>query len=497
MRPAKLIVAVFVGFVCAVSVFTAAAGLTGSLPAALGICAAVTAILVLTVLRRELTAVDEKAAGRGLLVLSGAATVLAIAQLGRLTVFTVVPTRDDFAAVPWSSFSRHHYCGTAYFEAGRLVRAETNVYDNVLYDRPDSVPTAPRKPRTIDGFNVDVYEYPPPFLVLPRLLMRGAPDLVRFRMLWFGLSSASLLAAMLVVAAALRPAPATRAVLLMPLVWAALPTIGGLQMGNFQVMALAASMAGMAMFSRRHDAAGGLLLGFAVIGKVFPGLLLLYLAARRAWRPVLATCTGSLLIVLFALWDVGLAPFAAFVHHLPRLLSGEAFSALRNPAAVANNLSIPGLVFKLRFFGLPELGFGAAKLAGWIYTLFLVAVTVLLARRERGGPVAWMTVLVLATLRSPFLPASYASVAPLWLLTLLVAQDEVRRRALAWTGLAWLGLEFVWPIDWPLDPRVVSAINLVPMAITVALAVLGVLSDAGSAATRATEKWPAPTPTIG
>ena len=126
--------------------------------------------MVSLALRRRLAALDEQAAGRGLLVLSGVATVLAIFQLVRLTVFTVAPTRDDFAAVPWSSFSRHHYCGTAYFVAGGVAREVTNVYDNALYDHPDSVATAQRKPRTIDGFNVDVYEYPPPFLLLPRIV---------------------------------------------------------------------------------------------------------------------------------------------------------------------------------------------------------------------------------------------------------------------------------------------------------------------------------------
>ncbi len=176
--------------------------------------------------------------------------------------------------MPWSTFSRHHYCATAYFVAGVAAREVTNVYDNALYDRPDSVASAQRKPRTIDGFNVDVYEYPPPFLLLPRVLMRVAPEFTRFRMVWFGLSSASLLVAMLLVAAALPRAQATRAVLLMPLVWASLSTIGGLQMGNFQVMTLAISMAAMALFSRRQHAAGGALLGFAVAGKLFPGMLL-------------------------------------------------------------------------------------------------------------------------------------------------------------------------------------------------------------------------------
>jgi hypothetical protein len=496
MSPAKVIVAVFVGFVCAVSVFTAAAGLTGSLPAALAISATITTLVALE-LRRRLSALDEQGAHRPLLVLSGAATVLAIFQLVRLTVFTVAPTRDDFAAVPWSTFSRHHYCASAYFVAGGVARGATNVYDNALYDHPDSVATAQRKPRTIQGFNVDVYEYPPPFLVLPRLLMRVAPDFMRFRMVWFGLSSASLLVAMLLAAGAMPRGQATRAVLLMPLVWAGLATIGGLQMGNFQVMTLAISMAGMAMLSRRHDAAGGALLGFAVVGKLFPGMLLLYLAARRAWRPVVATGIGGMLIVLLALWDMGLAPFAAFVHHLPRLLGGEAFAAFRNPAAVAANLSIPGLVFKLRFFGFPDMGFGGAKVVGWVYTVVAVAVTFLLARRGRGGPVAWITVLVVATLRSPFLPTAYAAVAPLWLLTLLAAENVMRPRVLAWIGLAWLTLEFVWPVDWPLDPRVASAINVLPMATILALIVVAVRSDIGSAEPRATTDFPAPIPARG
>lgn len=496
MRPASVLVAVFVGFVLAISVLTASAGLTGSVLAALAISAALTTAVALRA-RPLLAAMDERAAGRGLLVLSGVATVLAILQLLRLTIFTVAPAREDFAAVPWSTFSRHHCCATAYFVAGAAAREVTNVYDNALYDQPDSVATAQRRARTIDGFNVDVYEYPPPFLLLPRALMRVAPEFTRFRMVWFGLSSASLLVAMLLVAAGLSRPQATRAVLLMPLVWASLSTIGGLQMGNFQVMTLAISMGAMALFSRRQHAAGGALLGFAVAGKLFPGMLLLYLAARRAWRPVVATCVGGMLIVLLAVWDVGLAPFSAFLHHLPRLLGGEAFAAFRNPAAVAANLSIPGLVFKLRFFGLPEVGFGGAKLVGWIYTVIAVAATVLLARRGRGGALAWGTVLVLATLRSPFLPVGYAGVAPLWLLTLLGAVNVVRGRALVWIGIAWLAFEIVWPVDWPLDPRIASMINLVPMAAMLSLVVVAVRSDLGAGELRARTEDTAPTPAVG
>lgn len=483
MRAAKLTVAVFVGFICFISVLTVAAGVTGSLAAALAISAATTALLALR-FRRRVAALDEAAAGRGLLVLSGVATVAAILQLVRLTVFTVAPTRDHFALVPSSSFSRQHYCGTAYFVAGGVAREAPNVYDNAIYDRPDSVVTAQRKPRTIDGFNVDVYEYPPPFLLLPRLVIKVAPDFLRFRMVWFGVNAASLLLALLITAAALPRAQATRAVLLMPLVWSGMTTISGLQMGNFQVMTLAISMAAMALFSRRHDAAGGALLGFAVASKLFPGMLVLYLAARRAWRPVIATGLGGLLFAVLALWDMGLSPFAAFVHHLPRLLGGEAFAAFRNPMAVAANLSIPGLVFKLRLFGAPDMGFAGAKVVGWIYTVIAVGVTLLLARRGRGGPIAWMTVLIVATLRSPFLPNAYALIAPLWLLTLLGAENAVRSRTLVWTVLAWVTFEAIWPVDWPLDPRIAAAISFVPMATMLALVVVAVRREIGSASAR-------------
>jgi hypothetical protein len=46
----------------------------------------------------------------------------------------------------------------------------TNVYDTALYNAPDDDPTRMRKPKTLGPFNVDVYEYPPPFLAVPRSL---------------------------------------------------------------------------------------------------------------------------------------------------------------------------------------------------------------------------------------------------------------------------------------------------------------------------------------
>ena len=90
---------------------------------------------------------------------------------------------------------------------------------------------------------------------------------------------------------------------------------------------------------------------------------------------------------------------------MPKLLSGEAFPAFRNPAAIAIDESIPGLVFKLKLFGVPYMGFAASRALGWIYTVVALALTARLALQPVAAarePLAWLTILILATMRSPF-----------------------------------------------------------------------------------------------
>lgn len=70
-------------------------------------------------------------------------------------------------------------------------------------------------------------------------------------------------------------------------------------------------------------------------------------------------------------------------------------------------MSVPGIVFKLGLYGVPGLSFGAAKIVGWAYTAIVIGATVHLARRPLAHayePLAWLAILVLATLRSPLLP---------------------------------------------------------------------------------------------
>jgi hypothetical protein len=358
--------------------------------------------------------------------------------------------------------------------AGQALLTTPNIYDEALSSMPGDA-TAKRIPRTLGPFNIDLYEYPPPFLLLPRALGLVAPDFPRLRLVWFGMSAGVLLLAMMAVARLLGPVAGTRALLLAPLVWAGFPVLNTLQKGNVQLLVIAISMCAMALFERRRWAAGGALLGYATVSKLYPGMLVAYLLARRQWRAAAWTAAFSGVMVLLSLLDGGLAPFVAFREQLPRVLGGEAFAAFRNPSAVAINLSIPGIVFKLKLFGLAGMGFPQAKVVGWIYTLVVFGAIALVARRAvRGGeaPPVWLAILILATLRSPFLPQGYGGFPAVWLLTLLAAYRPPTTKTLLLVALAWVCFNLYVPMDWLAAPKVHALITVFPQLATIAVAVI-------------------------
>ncbi len=426
---------------------------------------------------------DEASSSRALKVISGLATVAALIQLARLCVFIVNPAAVGYAIGPsrGPGLTISHSCLSAYYVAARSVTTVPNVYAYELYAFPAESPTELRKPRPIGSFNIDAYEYPPPFLLLPRTLAILVPEFLRFRMIWFALNGAVMVIGLVVVARMLGPVAGTRALLLAPLVLASDLTVGTLQIGNLQAIVFSIAMIAMVLLAQRHYAAGGALLAFATVSKLFPGLLLLYLLVRREWRALAWTSGLMAVLVVISLLDTGWTPYQAFLDHLPRLLSGESFPAFRNPGAVAKNYSVPGMAFKLQLFGVTGASFGAMKIVGWIYTLVVLALTIIVARRtlkREGEPLAWLTILILASLRSPFLPA-YAVIPVLWLLTLLAATVAPTVKILCGALLAWMVLNISLPQQGP-DPRLMSLIILLPQAVIVILIVIALRSRPSS-----------------
>lgn len=487
-RSLRALIALSLACAFGIFAFAAAMGFKGSKLVAVIVALGIAAFVAWFFWRRPIVPLDEGATSRALNVISGLATIAALFQLARLCVFIVNPAAVGFAIGPSRGLGLtiNHSCLSAYYVAARSVSTVPNVYAWELYAFPDEGPTAPRKPRPIGSFNVDAYEYPPPFLLLPRTLAILTPEFLRFRMAWFALNGAIMVIGLLVVARMLGPVAGTRALLFSPLVLASDIPIATLQVGNLQAIVSSLAMIAMVLFAQRRYAAGGALLAFATVSKLFPGLLLVYLLIQRKWRALAWTVGLCIALIAISLVDTGWAPYKAFLDHLPRLLGGEAFPAFRRPWAVAQNFSVPGMALKLRLFGVTGASFGAMKIVGWIYSLILLAVTVFVARRtltREQEPLAWLTILILASLRSPFLPL-YAVIPALWLLTLLAATVTPTFKTLFGVLLAWVILHIMAPTS--VDPRLVAAIILLPQTVIVILIVLALrgrpdLSDHASA----------------
>lgn len=453
IRPA---IAFFLGITAALFLYAIGIGLRAPLVAAWSMAIGGGALCVWLHGVRPIVHLDPSAISRPLATLSAIATLLALVQLGRLTAFIADDSRADLSVLPASAWEVHHNCATSYYVAAAASFHSTDFYADSLYTARDDDPTKVRKPLKLGSFNIDVYEYPPPFLLLARTILRVAPSFPAFRALWFGLSGFFLLGVMLWVLRGFAPVMATRAILWLPLLWAAPTTVSTLQKENVQPLIIAAAILAMVLFERRRFALGGFVLAFATVSKLYPGMLILYLLACRRWRAAAWTFAFALVFTLAIGLELGRGAYDAFARHLPGLLSGEAFPAFRNPMPTANNVSIPGLVFKLRLFGVPGIGFDTMRIVGWIYTLAAVGITWWLARqprREDEKPLAWLAILIVATLRSPFLPSIYGVFPATWMLCLLASRLEPTARNVLAIGFGWLLLAFYWPPDWRLDPR--------------------------------------------
>lgn len=425
--------------------FTATLGLTGSF-----LVATVAGALCGVLAGRQLWPATVTAASDGVppgirrLFAIGAPVL--VGQILFVTAFIVNPSLTQWNASPLMPQRSNHSCVSSYWVACDAIRTAPDIYAEEIYSLPQANPAAPRAPRPIGPLLIDQYEYPPAFLAVPRLLSAATGDFWSFRRLWFALNLGVVLAGLVIVGARFDRALGTGARWLTPFVLVAPAMIVTVIMGNIQLAIIAASMIAMVLFERGRHAAGGLVLGYAIVSKLYPGLLILYLLLRREWRPVVWTSVFSIVFVAVTLVDFGIDPYFAFVSHLPKLLSGEAFPAFRNPAAIAINESIPGLVFKLKLFGVPYMDFAAARVVGWIYTVVAVALVARLALRPAAPgrePLAWITILILATMRSPFLP-TYAPFPSLWLATLLAALAWGRSPAWIAAVVAWLVLSFTF-----------------------------------------------------
>lgn len=415
----------------------------------------------------------------------------------RLSRFMIDATRSDLSVLPNRKFFREHACLSSYTEAARFAAAGLNIYEVQRY--VDIPKPGEFKDRYIGPISVDIYQYPPTFLVLPYPALAAGLDFFTVRQLWFVIQSAVLFTGIVLLARWISGPAAIVALLLMPAIWLAQTTRVTLQVGNFQLTAFPLAVLAMMAFERGRNVAGGLGLGLVAASKIFPGVLGLVLIGTRQWKAVVSTIGWSVALTLLAWMLVGSKPFTDFLtFQLPRIESGEAFFWIEQPEIAPINQSVYGLVTKLRQLGVPMTSQVAGNRASSVYALFVFLLAAFAGwRLQKLGSTGipsdrlrmrhaqvWLALLTLASLRSPFVPDAYGLVGTMWLLT-LVAADR-RRRGYWWAVFGAAMIAFSLVLDGGLvTPPVPAWIVLLTLAIQLAAigvniaAVVGVSAASG------------------
>ncbi len=377
---------------------------------------------------------------------------MAVVQTARLSMFMLDPGAHQHSIFPGDQWLVHHCCLTAYTESARLaVEGEPNVYREEHY-----------VDRKLDGFDVDLYHYPPTFLLLPiaiRAIAGG--EFLAVRAVWFSAGALTLMLAIGLIAFRLEPEGRLRVIGMAPLLWCSMPVLVGLQMSNVQILVFATSAIALVLFSLRVPA-GGLALAITMVAKIFPGMLFLYLLARRQWREVAWTTAAGIVLTVVAFLVAGPASFKAFFEYeLPRLSSGEAFARpLSRSFGVARNMAPFGIPLKLGMLGIPGMTPEVGRVVSMVYLAGIIALAIWAGqRRPRSGTEAasvWLSLVSLGTLASPFAPGNYILVS---LVAIVCMNRELFRPAAAVAIWLMVCLPFLISRD---APFVIQAAGFLP-----------------------------------
>ena len=354
----------------------------------------------------------------------------------RLSVYMFEPERTDFSLVPADPFLVRHSCLSAYVAGAALFeRGDPNLYEASHY-RPETADHG----IAIGELDQDPYQYPPFLLVPFEAVLAVSRDFDSIRAGFFVFECALILLSLVLVARYIGGERGYVALLLLPLVWGMPPNLAALQFGNIQALVVAGAVLGMIAIEKKKVALGSFLLAVAILAKIFPVILVIYLLARRHWSALLATAIWgaglSATVVLFG----GMAPWLGFLtYQLPRLSNGEAFIELfaASPTSALINLAYSSLPFKLDALGLieaPQISRLAAALGNLMVLLAAVAIGLYDGREDRlgrelpaepsawrlGRVLGWLALVNLSTLQSTMSP-HYAVFGTFWLLTLWAA----------------------------------------------------------------------------
>ena len=187
---------------------------------------------------------------RGLMAL---AALVAALYTARLTVYMVDESRTSYSVLD-REFFRNHSCLSSYTEAAHLASTDANVFDPAMYLK--RAPSGEVGSRYIGTFEVDLYQYPPAFLVLPLAAEKMGLDFFTVRTAWFVIQIAILLGGLIVTAIWIGGTRGAVAAMFIPLLFLAPTTRVTLQLGNFQATAFPLAVLAMIAFASQGASRG-------------------------------------------------------------------------------------------------------------------------------------------------------------------------------------------------------------------------------------------------
>lgn len=392
-------------------------------------------------------------------ILWAVACLLVVVLTARLGVFMVDPHLKQYSLAPMVEFMVKHTCLSGYLSAAVLADLGTeNLYILSHYKSPEMEAVLP----AVAPLERDFYAYPPQFLLLPKLLLAMSGDFYALRAGWYVFYAAAVLLAMLAVARWVGGREGALLGVLTPVIWVSLPTLVNLQLGNIHLLIYALCLGAMICFERQRNVLGGALLAFAILSKIFPGLLGIYLLLQRRWKAAAWSAFFGVVYSGVALAVLGTRPFVDYItYDVPRISSGELFDFVWNfVPAILVNYSPFGLPFKLQLVGVDIADpLAVARIVMSFYTLLLLALVVVVSLRlykrqvqgEQGSRfrltqvVVWIALLSLASFRSPFAPWTYCAVGGVWLMAAYAPLRSADRRASVAFIVSWVLISVYGP----------------------------------------------------
>ena len=385
------------------------------------------------------------------------------------------------AVVGHTEFGRTHCCLTCYVLAAHLVTTgEQNPYDKAHYEEEPRDRT-PIHAQIGGRFQIDDFPYPPPLLVVHRLLLGLGLDFFAIRALWFVAMALCFLGGLLGLAwwaGAFRAQPELR---LLSILVAATGPLLTLQIGNVQPAVLAATWLALVAAEAKRPWLAGALLAFGAVVKIWPLVFVLVWLLQRRFAALRALLGFCLLYLAISVAVLGFDVHRVFVtYQLPRLDDGSAFWFMTRPRAMAVNLAFAGVPHKLAALGwisgdLPLLQPWLQHLASALVLGAAVVVGIRLHRAAAdAGDAArvhrarlWLALMLFAQLRSPFLPWDYGQITPLVLLVFLLPG-----RGRWATGLLLLPLA-LFALTMPDAPQLRAWLTLAALPVVVGIGIAG------------------------